>query len=115
MSKSRKLILCIGACLVVFNTLCGLVVGGYGAFECLMADIALALFTGILYYVLGSGLSNGLRIPLLFIFVLTGVARTVCLVCMGDSLRDNLLFLAACGILIFELLLVAVAKFIDTK
>lgn len=115
MSKNGKRILWIAACLVAFNTLCGLVMGGYGTFECFMTDIGLAVTAGILYYMLGSGLSDGFRIPLFFIFIFTGLARTACLMCMGDSLRNNFLFLAACGILMFEILLLAVAKFIDTK
>lgn len=115
MLRSRNLILLIGICLVVFNTLCWLTVGEYGAFEYFMADIGLGITTGLLYYVFGRGLSNGFRISLSIIFIFTGLVRVACLVCMDDSLKDNFLFLAACGILIFEILLLAIVKFVDTK
>lgn len=115
MNRSTKLILFIGILLVVFNTFLGLVCSGYDPTKMLLADFSIALSTGLLLFSARDGLSDGLKIPLLFTLVLTGAIRTACLLCAESRIEDNYLIIAAAGIFLFELFCLGAASYINHK
>jgi len=111
----KNLILIIGTLLIVLNTLIGFIVTDYATMNFLLTDLSLALSAGIIYFVACSKMANGYKIGLALFFLFTGIIRVFCMVFIPSVLENNVLLLVAVGILLFELVCVAVALFASKK
>jgi hypothetical protein len=107
----KNLIIAIGAILVVFNTLVGLIISGYEPFNYLLVNVSIILTTGLIYLLAASKIDNGFKIGLAFLFTLAGIARAVCCVVQPQSAENNVLLIAVVGILLFEIACFAAASF----
>ncbi|MDR2126514.1 MAG: hypothetical protein LBP63_06775 [Prevotellaceae bacterium] len=107
----KNLIIFIGIVLLAFNTLIGLIISGYEPFNYLSADASIILSTGLIYFLATGKIDDGLKIGLSVLFSITGMARTVCCIVLPQSSENNVLLIAAVGILLFEIGCFAVASF----
>ena len=111
----KKLILIIGALLIAFNTLIGLILSDYATLNFLLADLSIALSTAIIYFVACSKMANGFKIGLTTLFFFTGTARYLCVAFASQEWTNNGYFIAAMSILLLELACVAGALFASKK
>jgi len=111
----RNLFLIIGTLFIVLNTLTGLIVSAYNPINYLLADLSIALSTGIAYYLACSKMNHGFKIGLVMLFFFTGIIRFICIVIMSPVLENNILLLVAIGLFILELLMIATALIVDKR
>lgn len=109
--RTKNLLLILFAAIVVFNTLFGAMIDGYEMGTCMLINISLLLTAGLFYWLFASWVSNALKISLSFILVLTGIIRVV-LMLAGT---DDGLVLAFVGIMLFEVVIMALAYFISSR
>jgi hypothetical protein len=107
----KNLIIIIGALLIVFNTLIGLIVSSYEPFNYLSANASIILTTGLMCFLANSKISDGFKIGLTFLFSFTGVARTICCIMLPQNSENKILLIIAMGILMFEIGCFAVTSF----
>ncbi len=98
----------IGSVLLAFNTLIGLVVSFYPPFNYLLADGSILLSTLLIYLTSASHLDDGYKIGLGWLFSFTGLVRTLCCMFMPQQTENNFLLVVAGGILLFEIVCMAV-------
>ena len=111
----KKFILIIGALSIVLNTLFGLIISDYAAFNCLWADVSLLLSAVILYFTAESRLSSGFKIGLTALFIVTGVIRCLCTALASNTLADNTLFIVAIVLLFSEIVCLSACLLIPPK
>jgi len=111
----KKLILIIGTLLIALNTLIGLIIVDYATLNFLLADLSIALSAGVIYFVASSKIANGFKIGLSVLLFFTGIVRCLCIAFIPSVWKNNILILAAIGILLFELACVATALFANKK
>ena len=111
----KNLILFIGMLLIALNSIIGLIVGDYSTFNFLLADLSIALSTGIIYFVACRKMANGFKIGLIVLFFFTGIARCLCLTFASNTVENNVLFIVAVSILFFEIICMASAMFASKK
>ena len=111
----KKLIFIIVALLIVLNTFVGFILSNYVALNFLLTDLSLALSAGLLYFVVSSKMTNGFKIGLTVLLLLTGIVRCLCVAFADQTWANNYCFIAAIGILLFELACVASGLFASKK
>lgn len=105
----KNLLVIIIAAIVVFNTLLGVVIEGYEMDSCMLVNLSLAITAGLLYWLFASKIADALKITITILFLLTGIVRAA-LMAISFS---NAVFLI--GILLFELVIMAIAYYNTTK
>ena len=105
----KNLLAIIIAAIAVFNTLLGVVIDGYEMDSCMLVDLSLAITAGLLYWLLASKISDALKITITMLFLLTGLVRAAL---MLFSLSNGVFFI---GILLFELIIIAIAYYNTSK
>ena len=111
----KNLILILGALLIVLNTLTGLILSGYAPFNYLLADLSLAVSTGLLYFLAHRQMAHGFKIGLALLFSLTGMVRCICVALASTVWENNVYLLVALTILIFEMVCMASAGFFGKR
>jgi hypothetical protein len=111
----KNLIIIIGAILLLFNTLNGLIIGGYEPFNYLLTDASIILSTGLIYFLAAGKTDDGFKIGLVFLFSITGMARAICCIALPQNSENNMLLIIAAGIFLFEIGCFAVAQALSKK
>ncbi|MDR2234270.1 MAG: hypothetical protein LBE56_14245 [Tannerella sp.] len=111
----KSLILIIGALFIVFNTLIGIMLSDYSTLNFLLADLSIVLTAVMIYWVVNSKMAAGFTIAASTLLIFTGIIRLLCVALAPSGWENNLYFIAAISILLFELAFVAVLWFIDSK
>ena len=107
----KSFIIFICTLLIALNTLIGLIVADYATLNFLLADLSIALSAGVIYFVASNKIANGFKIGLSVLLFFTGIVRCLCIAFIPPVCENNILILAAVGILLFELACVATALF----
>jgi len=105
----KKLLLIIIAAIAVFNTLFGVVIDGYEMDSCMLVNLSLAITAGLLYWLFASKIADALKITVTILFLLTGIVRAAL---MAISPSNAIFFI---GILLFELVIMAIAYYNTSK
>ncbi len=105
----KKLLIIIIAAIVIFNTLFGVVIDGYEMDSCMLVNLSLAITAGLLYWLFASKIADALKITITILFLLTGSVRAAL---MLFSLSYGIFFI---GILLFELVIMAIAYYNTSK
>lgn len=105
----KNLLVIIIVAIAVFNTLLGVVIDGYEMDSCMLVNLSLAITAGLLYWLLASKISDALKISITILFLLTGLVRAAL---MAISLSNAIFFI---GILLFELVIIAIAYYNTSK
>jgi hypothetical protein len=58
---------------------------------------------------------DGFKIGLAFLFLITGMARTICCIALPQNSENNMLLIIAAGIFLFEIACFAVAQVLSEK
>ena len=111
----KNVVLIIGVILLAFNTLAGLIISVYSPFNYLMADLSILLTAVIIWWLAVSNYSGAIKIGLTVLFSVTGFARMICMIITSATWENNILILVGMGILMFELVCMAGALFVDKK
>lgn len=104
-----------GTVLLLFNTLIGLIISVYPPFNCIMADLSIAISTALIYSAASSRLDDGYKIGLTWLFLFTGFARTICCIVLPQEADNNILLIIAAGILLVEILLLTIPAALFSK
>ena len=107
----KKLLILIIASIAVFNTLFGVMSDGYVMENCMLVNLSLAFTAGLLYWLFSSKIADALKITITGVFSLTGIVRTI-LMLFGPS---NGIFLIFIGILLLEVVIMAIAYYNTSK
>jgi len=102
-------LLIIIAAIAVFNTLFGVVIDGYEMDSCMLVNLSLAITAGLLYWLFASKIADALKITVTILFLLTGIVRAAL---MAISPSNAIFFI---GILLFELVIMAIAYYNTSK
>lgn len=105
----KNLLVIIFAAVAVFNTLLGVVTDGYEMDSCMLVNLSLAITAGLIYWLFASKISDALKITVAILFLLTGIVRAAL---MAISLSNIIFFI---GILLFELVIMAIAYYNTSK
>ena len=111
----KKIVLIVGSLFLVLNTLTGLIVSGYQPINFLMADLSIILTFAIFYWITISDLSVALKIGFVFLFIITGIIRLICMIIMPPAWEDNFFIIIFAGILFLELACLAIYWFVNKK
>jgi hypothetical protein len=111
----KNLILITGFLAIVLNTLFGLILSSYTTQNFLLANLSLLLSTGILYVLAAKKITHGYQIGLSMLFSLTGTLRFFSVVFAPSTWEDNIWFIVALSILVFEVACVAVVCFFGKR
>ncbi|MCL2328129.1 MAG: hypothetical protein FWC39_06395 [Bacteroidetes bacterium] len=111
----KKIVLITGLLLLIFNTLAGLIISAYSLPNFLATNLSIALTTALMLWIAQDKYSDAIRIGLTSLFALTGLVRMICVIVMSQTWENNYLVLVAFGILLFEVVCLAAAAFIDKK
>jgi hypothetical protein len=99
----KKLLLPIGALLILLNTLIGILISKYHPFNYLMVDFSILFSTILIYLFSNSYVSTGYKIGLTVIFTLTGFLKIIFCIVSPPQLQDNFLIISVLGLLTFEI------------
>jgi hypothetical protein len=99
----------------VLNTIIGLIISCYEPLNYLLADLSLALSTGIIYGVICSKVTNGFKIGLTSLFFITGIIRCLCVALASTTLANNISYIVAVAILFFEIICLSTSVMISNK
>lgn len=105
----KKLLIIIIAAIAIFNTLFGVVIDGYEMDSCMLVNLSLAITAGLLYWLFASKIADALKITVTILFLLTGIVRAAL---MAISPSNAIFFI---GILLFELVIMAIAYYNTSK
>ena len=111
----KRTILMTGTVLLLFNTLIGLIISVYPPFNCIMADLSIAISTALIYSAASSRLDDGYKIGLTWLFLFTGFARTICCIVLPQEADNNVPLIIAAGILLVEILLLTIPAALFSK
>jgi len=111
----KNLILITGFLAIVLNTLFGLILSSYTTQNFMLANLSLALSTAILYIIAFKKITHGYQIGLSVLFSITGTLRFFSVVFAPSTWEDNIWFIAALCVLIFEVACVAVVSFFGKR
>ena len=111
----KRTILMTGTVLLLFNTLIGLIISVYPPFNCIMADLSIAISTALIYSAASSRLDDGYKIGLTWLFLFTGFVRTICCILLPQEADNNILLIIAAGILLVEILLLTIPAALFSK
>jgi hypothetical protein len=111
----KNLIIIIGIILLIFNTLIGVILSSYAAFNYLLADASIMLTAGLIYFLTTGKIKDGFKIGLAFLFSITGLVRTICCIVLPRNSENNVLLVVAMGILLFEIACFAAAQVMSEK
>jgi FtsH-binding integral membrane protein len=100
----KYLLLIAGCILIVLNTLIGLLLSKYNAFNYLMVDLSLFISTVLIYSFSNSKISIGYKIGLTVLFAITGLIKVICSMLAPQYFQDNILIVLVLMIIIFEAL-----------
>lgn len=111
----KNIIFIAGLILLGFNTLIGLIISVYPTFNFLMTDLSIIISTVLLYVVGSIKLDDGYKIGLSWLFLFTGVIRTLCCIVLPDYIENNIVLLIIVGFLFFELLCTSICYITTNK
>ena len=109
--RTKNLLFIVFAAIVVFNTLFGAMIDGYEMDTCMLVNLSLILTAGLFYWLYASWVSNALKITISFVLALTGLIRMVLMLCG----TENGIILAFVGILLLEVVIMALAYYNSSK
>jgi hypothetical protein len=98
-----KLILIFGSLLLLANTIIGVILSNYLAFNWLSVDIVLLINTVLLYKLVTGNISNGYKISLSFIYPLLCFISVVLAVLSPNKFKDNYYLVGFILILFIEI------------
>ena len=108
-------ILLIGIVLTFLNTIIGLVLSDYSNFNMLFVDISILISTVVLYYLFNSSITDGFKIGVGFVAVLSGLARYFCALFSIGQIENNIALIIFMCLISFELIAVFVAQKLSAK
>jgi K+ transporter len=111
----KNLIFITGALLIALNTFTGLIVSSYAPFNFLLADLGIALSTGIMYFTASGSLPTGYKVGLTGLFSFLSIVQVVLIVIAPQEWENNMLLVAAFGIFVFEVLCITAATAVKDK
>jgi len=111
----KKLILIIGASLLLINTISGLIISVYQPFNFLMANLSIILTFAIIFWLIVSNVSSALKIGLSSLFSITGFIRMICMIAMPSTWENNIVIIIVAVILLLEFVCMAVGNYINKK
>lgn len=109
----KKVILIVGALVITFNTLIGLIVSSYATFNIIATNISLLISIAIIFYLAYSNMSNGFKIGLSIFFFITGLVRFFIMLFANPVFENNYLIIIVFGFIIFEVICTVFASFAD--
>jgi len=104
----KKIVLIIGMCLVLLNTLVGLIISAYEPFNYLLTDLSLVLTTVFIFVLANSKIDDGFKIGLAVLFSITGIVRFLLLMFIPQQWENNGILIGAIGILVLEIICLTV-------
>lgn len=104
------IVILIGA-VIVFNTMAGAVISGYDMANCLMVNLSLCITAGLFYWLYSTWVSNALKIGLTFLLVGAGLVRAILMVFPTSEGQ----MLAFVGIILVELVAIAIARYTSSR
>jgi len=111
----KKIVLIVGFLFLILNTLAGLIASSYQPINFLMADLSIILTFAIFYWITVSSLSVALKIGFVFLLIITGIIRLVCMIIMPSAWEDNFYIIIFAGIFFLELGCLAIYWHINKK
>lgn len=111
----KRLVLLIGIVLLVLNTLAGFLLSCYPVSSFLLSDFSLVLTTLGLYYMATYPFDPAFRIGLGTLLSFTGIIRFFLCMKVASGWCNNPWLLAAVGILAFEVISVAVCRYLMAR
>lgn len=114
-NKMKRVICIIGIVLLLFNTLIGIIFSSYPQYNYLMTDLSIILSTALICLSVSSRLDDGYKIGLTWIFSFTGFARVICCIAMPQNSENNVFLMIVCGILLVEILCLAIPILLTLK
>lgn len=82
-------ILFIGIAFTILNTITGLLLKDYVIFNMIFADVSILFSTSLLYFLFSSSISDGFKIGVGFVTILTGIGRFLCALFSINQLENN--------------------------
>lgn len=102
--EMKKLFLISGFILIVLNTLIGFVISKYSTFNYLMVDINILISTVLIYLFSNSNISDGYKIGISIIFIVTGFFKIIFSILSPYYFQDNFFIIVVIGLTSFEVL-----------
>ncbi len=100
----KSLLLVAGFVVIILNTVIGFVISSYSPFNYLMVDLSLLISTVLIYLFSNSNISDGYKIGLTVLFVITGLAKVACSIVAPPHIKDNFLIVTILGLITFEII-----------
>ena len=100
----KSLLLVAGFVVIILNTVIGFVISSYSPFNYLMVDLSLLISTVLIYLFSNSNISDGYKIGLTVLFVITGLAKVACSILAPPYFKDNYLIVTILGLIAFEII-----------
>ncbi len=99
----KKLLIDSGIVFLILNTLVGFLISSYQPFHFLSVNLIILVSVTLLYILTISDTSQGYKIGLSVLFVITGVIKAICIIVGPAQFQNNYFLIVALLVLAIEI------------